>query len=111
MSKSKTISLGTTAPLDALGIVRRVVEARGYLWEPVDATSARAHQGGKFVTKKRDRRLLLDVSVVGQQLVLRRESNGSATFAANMGILGALKVNREFRKVANQVAEAITSSR
>lgn len=111
MSKSKTISLGATKPVDALNVVRGVLEARGYLWQPIDATSARAHQGGKEVTKGHDLHLLLGISVNDQQLELCRESTGSATFATNMGFLGPLKVNREFSKVTKAVTEALDSDR
>ncbi|OLR93788.1 hypothetical protein [Actinokineospora bangkokensis] len=108
---SKKISLNSGAtPAAVLDTARSALEGKGYLWVSTGAASAQAHEGGKEITKKHQNKLLLDLRVDGDDLVLGQGSHGGGGFAAGLGPLTAMQVSGEFRKARRSVEDALKSA-
>jgi hypothetical protein len=110
MSSDKiSLNRGTT-PTAALDAARTALEKKGFKWIQTGGSSAEAHEGGKEITKKRSRKLLLRLQVQGSNMVLEKGSNGAEGFAAGMGATTAMRVTRHFRKARHSVEDALKSS-
>jgi hypothetical protein len=107
MSSSRISLVDGTTPAAALDVARAVLEEKGFKWVQVGATSAEAHEGGKEITRKRSRKLLLGLQVAGSDMVLEKKTNGAEGYAMGMGATPALRTKRHFRKARQSVEEAL----
>ena len=110
---SKKISLvdGTT-PEAALGVARAALEDKGYKWVQVDAVTAEAHEGGKLITKKRSRKLLLGLQVADSEMLLEKRTTGMEGYVMGvpMGNNTMMRNKRHFRKARHSVEDALKSA-
>ncbi len=110
---SRKISLADgTAPEAVLDVARAVLEEKGYKWIQVGATSAEAHEGGKEITKKRSRKLLLGLEVTASELVLQKKTDGTEGYVMGvpMGNNTLMRVKRRFRQARRSIEDALKSA-
>jgi hypothetical protein len=110
MSSSKISLADGTTPAAVLDVAKSALEKEGFKWVPTGDASAEAHEGGKEITKKRSRKLLLGLEVAGADLVLEKKTNGAEGFAVNMGATPAMRTRRHFRKARHSVEDALKSA-
>jgi hypothetical protein len=110
MSSSKISLAGGTTPAAALDVARAALEKKGFKWIQTGNASAEAHEGGKEITKRRSRKLLLGLEVAGSDMVLEKRSSGSEGFVAGMGATTAMRTTRHFRKARHSVEDALRSA-
>ena len=93
---------------DVVGVAKRTLEARGYLWEPKGPLSAQAHQGGTPLSSNlaKTKRLLLAVDLEDGRLWLRRIRYRWAWLMAVGGLVPA-SVNNEFQQVGREITAAL----
>ncbi len=87
----------------ALATVRALLEKRGYLWQGEGGLRAVAYQGGKVITRRRSRKLILGIAVNGSDLILTRRSSGAEGFVAGTGMLLPMRVARTFRRITREI--------
>jgi hypothetical protein len=110
MSSSKISLANDSNPSTVLDVARSTLEKKGFKWIQTGDASAEAHEGGKEITKKRSRKLLLGLQVTGSDLVLEKRTNGAEGFAVNMGATPAMRTRRHFRKARHSVEDALKSA-
>ncbi|MFT4088230.1 MAG: hypothetical protein QM658_13985 [Gordonia sp. (in: high G+C Gram-positive bacteria)] len=107
MAEDVVVLTAGATPEQVFDAARTALEAKGYLWVRTSPTSAEAHEGGKPITRKRSRKLLLGLEVAPGRLTMESRSNGAVGFAAGMGALPAMSLRREFRRASVAVRSAL----
>ncbi len=111
MMRSAKISLTDGSnPAAVLDVARTTLENKGFKWIQTGNASAEAHEGGKEITKRSSRKLLLGLQVTASDLVLEKRTNGAEGFVVNMGATPAMRTQRHFKKARHSVEDALKSA-